>query len=128
MKFGEHLVLDGYNCDFDSLDDEDVVKLILDILVIKLGMRKLADPLVFFAPSNNIKDPGGWSGFVILQESHISIHTFPKRGYLSMDVYTCKDSIPVEIVEECVTAHFGCKDMETSVIPRGTRYPDEDIF
>ncbi len=36
-------------------------------------------------------EPEGVSGTVILSESHISIHTWPEKGYAAMDFYTCGD-------------------------------------
>jgi len=44
------------------------------------------------------KDPGGWSGFVIIAESHISIHTFPARRFVSIDVYTCKNGLKKDFI------------------------------
>jgi len=32
---------------------------------------------------------GGFTCLVILAESHISIHTWPELGYLTLDVYLC---------------------------------------
>lgn len=32
----------------------------------------------------------GYSSFVMIAESHISIHTFPEFGYFSFDCYSCK--------------------------------------
>ena len=32
---------------------------------------------------------GGVSGFVLLAESHISIHTWPEHHYAAIDIYTC---------------------------------------
>lgn len=32
---------------------------------------------------------GGLTAFVLLAESHISIHTYPEREFAAMDVFTC---------------------------------------
>ena len=66
MHFGEHLMIDGYGGDRDKLNDRDLVLACLKELPGKLGMKTLSEPKVCSAPSNDIKDPGGWSGFVSL--------------------------------------------------------------
>jgi S-adenosylmethionine decarboxylase proenzyme len=34
--------------------------------------------------------PQGFSFIFLLSESHLSIHTFPEKQYLSFDLYTCR--------------------------------------
>lgn len=34
-------------------------------------------------------DDGGVTGVVVLAESHLSIHTWPESGYVTLDVYVC---------------------------------------
>ena len=85
-------------------------------------MRKLAEPMIYFAKGNDIKDPGGWSGFVVIEESHISIHTFPARGFLSADVYTCKNGMDTNFILEYFKSAFDLHDLEHNFIKRGTRY------
>lgn len=126
--FGEHLTLDGYGGDFSRLNDKELVLLSLKELPMKLGMHILAEPVVFFAPGNDIKDPGGWSGFVVIEESHISIHTFPARGFVSIDVYTCKNGLETDQVVAYFTEKFELKDTEVNFIQRGKKYPAENIY
>ena len=35
---------------------------------------------------------GGVTGVVVLAESHLSVHTWPERGYVTIDVYVCNYS------------------------------------
>ncbi|TAK96857.1 S-adenosylmethionine decarboxylase proenzyme [Patescibacteria group bacterium] len=126
INFGEHLTIDGYGGDHDKLNSREIVSLVLDELPGILGMKKLAEPQVYFAPENDIKDPGGWSGFVVIAESHISIHTFPRRGFLTADVYTCKNGVDRELIKRYFTEKFDLKDIEENFILRGTRYPAEN--
>lgn len=125
--FGEHLTIDGYGGDFNRLNDKDRVLKCLHDLPEKLGVTKLADPQVYFAPDNESKDPGGWSGFVVIAESHISIHTFPNRGFLSADAYTCKNGLDTQLIIDYFTNTFGLQKVETNLIKRGTCYPAQNI-
>ena len=128
MTFGEHMTIDGYGGDEKLLNDKELVLRCLNELPEKLEMHKLSEPVVYFAPGNHEKDPGGWSGFVVIEESHISIHTFPKRGFVSADVYTCKSGMDQALIKEYFSSVFKLADIEDHFIKRGTRYPVEDIF
>lgn len=127
MHFGEHITIDGCGGSKEKLDDKKLVFKCLNELPKLLGMRKLSKPEVYFAPGNGGKDPGGWSGFVVIIESHISIHTFPARGFLSADVYSCKNGLDTKFIVEYFKKQFGLKDVERNFIKRGTRYPQHDI-
>jgi S-adenosylmethionine decarboxylase len=126
-NFGEHLTLDGYGGNFKKLNDKKLVLKCLNELPKKLRMKTLGKTNAYSAPDNGIKDSGGWSGFVVIAESHISIHTFPHRGFVSIDVYTCRDGMNRKFIEEYFRKKFNLKDIETHFIKRGTKYPVEIV-
>ena len=128
QQFGEHLTIDGYDGSQDKLADRQIVLNCLNELPALLGMRKLADATIHFAPEDEGKDPGGWSGFVVIAESHISIHTFPARGFVSADVYTCKNDLDVDFILNYFKASFELKNIEHHLIKRGTKYPMTNIY
>lgn len=121
--FGEHLMIDAYLGSREKLLDRELVRRCLGELPARLGMRSLADPTVYWAEPNGLKDPGGWSGVVIIVESHVSIHTFPARRFASIDVYTCRNGLPTAEVEAYFRDVFGFEELETNFVVRGTRYP-----
>lgn len=127
-QFGEHITIDGYGGDPKLLNDKKIVSFVLSDLAKKLDMHTLSQPLVIQAPDNAIKDPGGWSGFVIIAESHIALHTFPKRRFVSADVYTCRNGLNPQIIIDYFTETFKLTDVETNFIKRGTRYPIENLL
>ena len=44
--------------------------------------------------------PKGVTGFILLAESHISIHTWPERNYVAVDIFSCgKNSQPYRGLE-----------------------------
>lgn len=124
--FGPHLMLEAYNCPPEVLNDANLAYKILDELPEKIGMNKLIKPYVVFAEGNNSKDPGGWSGFVIIQESHISLHTFIKRRFVTIDVYSCKN-FDTDFAIEYFKKAFKTNDVEFIIEQRGKRYPNENI-
>lgn len=87
---GVHLIIDGV---FKERLDGKAVEKILRELPGKIGMHILEGPVVVEGvPSNP-----GWTGFVIIDMSHIAIHTFDDSNKVSIDVFSCKhfDKDPV---------------------------------
>jgi S-adenosylmethionine decarboxylase len=124
--FGQHLMLEAYNCPEAILDDANVAYKILDELPTKIGMTKMTLPYVVHAEGNGHKDPGGWTGFVLIAESHISLHTFAKRGYVTVDVYSCKE-FDIDSAVNYFKKAFQTDDVEYKVEIRGERYPEKNI-
>ena len=50
------------------------------------GDSKIMPPYVF-RYHGEVPEDWGVSGVVLIAESHISIHTFPDKGYLSLDIF-----------------------------------------
>ena len=121
--FGEHLMIDGYGGSFEKLNDKDLVLQCLNDLPEKIGMNKLSEPEVCFAAGNGKKDPGGWSGFVLIFESHISIHTFPEKRFLSADVYSCNNDMETDLILKFFEKTFDLKEIEQNFVKRGLKYP-----
>lgn len=120
-------MIDGYGGAYEQLNDKGVVLQCLEELPAKLAMKKLSSPEVYFAPGNDKKDPGGWSGFVVIEESHISIHTFPAKGFVSIDVYTCTNDLDRELITSYFKEAFGITDVEENFVKRGTRYHETSV-
>lgn len=87
IKFaGTHLILDIWNA--VNLDNLKLIEDALKECVVKSGATLLHIHLHHFTPN------GGVSGVAVLSESHISIHTWPERGYAALDVFMCGDAKP----------------------------------
>lgn len=127
MHFGMHLMIDGYGGSPVRLDDETIVRRLLTELPLRAGMHPLIEPTIIHAPDNQLRDPGGWSGFVIIAESHISLHTFPLRRFVSADIYTCTPEIDVPLFETSFRNAFELQDLEINLLRRGLKYPESNI-
>jgi len=80
---GEHLIVDGV---MEHPLGRHEVEDLLSELPPRIDMNILAGPfIVEGAPENP-----GWTGFVIIDKSHISIHTFDDENLVSIDVFSCK--------------------------------------
>jgi S-adenosylmethionine decarboxylase len=126
-SFGVHFTLDGYGGDPEKLNDPELMERILNELPDKLGMDKLTEPIVKYAEPRHLKDSGGYSGFVIIAESHISIHTFPKKKFVSIDAYTCKDEMDTERIEKYFRDAYDLQETEVQFFKRGLKFPKVDL-
>lgn len=126
--FGVHLTIDGYGGEYELLNNMELVFSLLNELPGKIGMHKMMPPYVVYAPPLNEKDSGGYSGFVMIIESHISVHTFPKKKFVSIDVYTCKNELPVEFVVNYFKSAFKLHEVEVHEIRRGQKFPEHDLI
>ena len=127
IRFGIHYMLDGYGADLGVLADEAQLTALLQTLPADLGMHTLCEPVVVEVGPLNKKDPGGFSGFVLISESHISFHTFPKRGFITLDIYTCQDELDTGKLRDYFVDFFALTDYEEHVVNRGTRYPVSNL-
>ena len=105
-QFGIHYMLDGYGASPEILSDVKALRNILDTLPGRMGMHVINEPVVVEVGPKNRKDPGGLSGFVMIAESHISFHTFPKRGFVTIDVYTCQNELDTDKLTREFTDFF----------------------
>ena len=55
----------------------------------RIEMLPIMGPFVekFISPDSQ---ESGISGFIVFAESHASIHTYPERRYLALDIFSCK--------------------------------------
>jgi S-adenosylmethionine decarboxylase len=127
VQFGVHVMIDGYSASGPFMTDEAALRKLLDDLPQEMGMHPICTPVVVSVGPNCLKDPGGLSGFVMIAESHISFHTFPGRGFVTIDLYTCQTEIDRPAAIERLKSAFRLVDADVYVQERGVRYPAEDI-
>ncbi|MGI4794527.1 MAG: adenosylmethionine decarboxylase [Janthinobacterium lividum] len=93
MRFaGTHLLIDLW--DAENLSDPALIDVALREAALSAGATILHSHFHHFTPN------GGVSGVVVLAESHITIHTWPERGFAAIDIFMCgacdpHDSMPV---------------------------------
>jgi len=62
---------------------------------------------------------GNISAFILLAESHISIHTWPKLDYIAIDIFSCGQKSKPHKALEFLEKIFKPKKMKTKEIKRG---------
>ena len=91
IYMGTHLIVDLWNA--SRLDDLKLMEETLRECVRQSGATMLHIHLHHFTPNDGI------SGVAVLAESHITVHTWPERGYAAFDVMMCGDAEPHKCIE-----------------------------
>jgi S-adenosylmethionine decarboxylase len=65
------------------------------------------------------------SGVIVIEESHLSIHTFPKQEYAVADFFTCSDAVIEEdgialLAEKLSSGNYGFSRLERGLLPYHT--------
>lgn len=120
--FGPHLLLEAYGSPREKLVDIGMISNLLDEYPDKLDMHKIMPPYVFKYDGGDIKEDWGISGVVLIAESHIALHTFPEKGFFTLDIFSCKEfdirkavDVALDILEP---VHF-----DETVLIRGREFP-----
>ncbi|MCL0094464.1 S-adenosylmethionine decarboxylase [Dehalococcoidales bacterium] len=116
-----HLIIDGYGSNSDILQSEEFIYQLLDQYPAEIGMTKIAPPYVLRYVGTKPEE-WGISGFVLIAESHISIHTFVERCYVNIDIFSCKSFDADRVIKDLthklhlteVKARLLARDMESS--------------
>lgn len=119
--FGPHLMIDGYQGNQEKLGDLRLVFKLLNDLPGLVGMHKITAPYAFIYDGGQKPEDWGITGSVIIAESHICVHTFPTKGFVSFDIYSCK-VFDREIVTKYFKEIFELQDMEINFVERGKKF------
>lgn len=121
-EFGLHVTVDASGCDKRKLASQSLVYDILNNLPAKIGMTKMTLPYVAKWLDKFANGTEGISGFVMIAESHISIHTFPDQDYVFMDIFSCRSFDTDKAIRYLVNA-FAAKKYTTKILKRGVEFP-----
>ena len=106
-----HIIADITADDPASLDD---FPLILEALT--LG-AKAAHATILHTAYHKF-EPQGVTAFLLLSESHISIHTWPELNRAALDIYTCGAHTDPDAGLDTLLAHLGARCTSRQVIQR----------
>jgi S-adenosylmethionine decarboxylase proenzyme len=91
LKLGEHYIFDLSNCNQEILLDSERSYSLFARAVRESGLTVVDEGLYKFSPH-------GFTCFLLLAESHASLHAWPEYGYCAIDLFTCelgKDMMPL---------------------------------
>ena len=117
---GRHIVCEFSGCDPSVLSDID------RIAGMMVQAAKLAGATVMESAFHRF-EPQGVSGTVILAESHLSVHTWPEKGYAAMDFYTCGDHTDPWLACDHAAGVLNARSVLTTEFKRGIEKSDGEF-
>ena len=90
LKLGEHYIVDLSNCNREILYDSGKLYSLFMRVVRKSGLTVVDEGFYKFSPH-------GFTCFLLLAESHASLHAWPEYGFCAIDLFSCaldKDLLP----------------------------------
>lgn len=112
-----HVLIDLWDCDADLIADQKTIRRLLKDWVKAMGMEPLGNPVLHELNYYQTKDPG-ITGFQVITESHLSIHTFTATGVCWVDLFSCKD-FDADALVRTVREGLGANLAEYQSINRG---------
>ena len=119
--YGPHLMLDLNDCNPEILDDLGACFNLLNELPEMIGMTKITQPYVF-RYSGLMPEDEGITGVTVIAESHISLHTYPRKSFVFVDLFSCKP-FDVERAKDYIVQFFQSKSPAVYIQKRGSAFP-----
>jgi S-adenosylmethionine decarboxylase len=82
---GLEWLVEGHGCDADRLRDRAVLQRLFDDIVRDLDLHTVGETHWHEFPA-----PGGMTGLLMLQESHLACHTFPEHESICVNLFCCR--------------------------------------
>jgi S-adenosylmethionine decarboxylase len=114
-----HLMLELYGCDRELLSNEPLVRRVLDEYPARVDMERVSPVHLYQIEKSNPLD-AGLSGFVVIAQSHISVHAWPEYGEVDIDICSCKEFSQEDAIA-FAKEMFQTSDVESHFVVRGTR-------
>lgn len=117
---GRHILVEFLNCKADVLNDVAAIENAM------VEAAQIAGATVINSTFHHFS-PYGVSGVVVIQESHLAIHTWPEYRYAAVDLFTCGDSVDpwvsFEHLKKAFDASYSALEMNrgsTHILKKGS--------
>lgn len=124
MSVGKHIILDLYEVNNEILQSINTSTLYIfnDFIehILKTANVHLLSKNIHFFDFNheNKKIDGAFTALYLLSESHLSIHTWPEKNYIAIDIFTC-GNCDVEYIAQRFIDYFEPKSKKLTLLERG---------
>ncbi len=111
LKLGEHYIFDLSDCNHEILMDSERAYSLFTQAVRESGLTVVDEGIYKFSPY-------GFTCYLLLAESHASLHTWPEYNFCAIDLFTCatdKDLLPLM---HCIKDAFGAGNFSLRKLDR----------
>jgi S-adenosylmethionine decarboxylase proenzyme len=102
LQLGEHMICDLSGCDRELLFDSERSYALFSSAVRESGLTVLDEGFYKFSPY-------GFTCFLLLSESHASLHAWPEHNYCAIDLFTCNLTLDLTGLIERLKMDFGAE-------------------
>ncbi|MBN1481514.1 S-adenosylmethionine decarboxylase proenzyme [candidate division KSB1 bacterium] len=109
---GRHILVEFLRCDPAVLNDVPHIKSSMVQAAEHAGATVISSNFHYFSPH-------GVSGVIIIEESHLAIHTWPEYKYAAVDLFTCGDDIDPWVAFNHIQEALSSKNYTVIELHRG---------
>ena len=110
--FGRHVAVDTWGVDFELLNNAEWLQAQMVEAAEACGATVLSVQAKQF-------EPQGATVLVLLSESHLSIHTYPEKGFAAIDCYTCGDTVDPQVAIQSMVSVLKPEQVYAKKLIRG---------
>lgn len=110
---GHQTTIDFYNCKNTQINSCSFIEQTLLKAAKIIGLTVVNTTIHKFSPI-------GVSGVIVIEESHIAIHTWPEHNYVAIDFFTCNNSFNLSEGINWLQEQFKAENFTTADIKRGS--------
>jgi len=110
--FGRHVAVDTWGVDFNLLNNAEYLEAQM------VEAAEACGATVMSVQSKQF-DPQGATVLVLLSESHLSIHTYPERGFAAIDCYTCGETVDPQLAIDYLVSVLKPEETYAKKLVRG---------
>ena len=85
-SLGRHIIVEFYDCDAEKINH------VAGIEKLMMKAAELAGATIINSTFHHFS-PFGVSGVIVIEESHLAIHTWPEYQFASIDLFTCGELV-----------------------------------
>lgn len=111
LRLGEHYICDLSGCSHELLLDSERSYALFSRAVRESGLTVVDEGFYKFSPH-------GFTCFLLLAESHASLHAWPEYDYCAIDLFTCNLGMDMTPLVEKIKSAFGAQSYTLRLIER----------